>query len=150
MRFAEELQSILEKKGATVVMTRNVDTTILNTDRLIALQNEMPVLLISLHLNSSENTLVKGASTYYKHIGFKPLTSALLNRLLELHLNEFGNVGNFNFTLLAPTDFPSSLVEVAFLSNPDDEKRILDPRFQKAVAKKIYHGIKDWLKSAGE
>ncbi|MBD0365988.1 MAG: N-acetylmuramoyl-L-alanine amidase, partial [Flavisolibacter sp.] len=38
------------------------------------------------------------------------------------------------------------LVEVAFLSNAEDEQRILDTRFQKAVAKQIYRGIKDWLK----
>jgi N-acetylmuramoyl-L-alanine amidase len=36
---------------------------------------------------------------------------------------------------------------VAFLSNKEDEQRIVDPSFHKAVAKKIYKGIKDWLKS---
>ncbi len=38
-------------------------------------------------------------------------------------------------------------MEVAFLSNEVDEKRILDEGFHKDVAKKIYKGIKDWLKS---
>jgi N-acetylmuramoyl-L-alanine amidase len=145
LRFAEELQKHLEQKGVAVIMTRTSDTNILSNDRVLFLQQEMPVLLISLHLNSSTNANVKGVSTYYKHIGFKPLTTAILNRLLELNLNEFGNVGNFNFTLNAPTDFLNSLVEIAFLSNAEDEKRILDPRFQKATAKKIYRGIKDWL-----
>jgi N-acetylmuramoyl-L-alanine amidase len=37
-------------------------------------------------------------------------------------------------------------VEVAFLSNPADERRILDPKFHKAVARKITDGIRDWLK----
>jgi N-acetylmuramoyl-L-alanine amidase len=36
-------------------------------------------------------------------------------------------------------------VEVAFLSNREDEKRILDPKFHKEVAKKIVDGIKAWL-----
>lgn len=150
LRFAEELQKHFERKGAAVIMTRTSDTNILSNDRVLFLKEEMPVLLVSLHLNSSANANVKGVSTYYKHIGFKPLTTAILNRLLELNLNEFGNVGNFNFTLNAPTDFPNSLVEIAFLSNAEDEKRILDPRFQKATAKKIYRGIKDWLKSVGD
>lgn len=147
LRFAEELRSYLASKKSTVIMTRTSDTNLLNTDRIIMLQKEMPDLLISLHLNSSANPEVKGVSTYYKHIGFKPLTSSILTRLLQLNLNEFGNVGNFNFALNAPTDFPNSLVEIAFISNVDDEKKILDPRFQKAVAKKIYRGIKDWIKS---
>jgi N-acetylmuramoyl-L-alanine amidase len=111
------------------------------------LQQAMPDLLLSLHLNSSTNTNVKGVSTYYKHIGFRPLTTSILDRMLQLNLNEFGNIGNFNFTLNAPTDFPNSLVEIAFLSNAEDEKKILNPRFHKAVAKKIYRGVKDWLKS---
>lgn len=131
-------------------MTRTSDTNINNVDRVLLLQAAMPDLLISLHFNSSSNANVKGASTYYKHIGFRPLTTALLNRLLQLDISEFGNVGNFNFTLNAPTDFPNSLVEIAFLSNSDDEKKILDPRFQNAVAKKIYKGIKDWLKTVRE
>ena len=128
-------------------MTRTSDTNFLNTDRILLLQKEMPDLVISLHLNSSANSAIKGVSTYYKHIGFKPLTTSILTRMLQLNLNEFGNVGNFNFALNAPTDFPNALVEIAFISNVDDEKKILDPRFQRAVAKKIYRGIKDWLKT---
>jgi N-acetylmuramoyl-L-alanine amidase len=147
IRFATELQKYLEKHGATVLMTRLNDTTFNNVDRVLMLQQAMPDMLISLHLNSSGNPAVKGVSTYYKHIGFRPLTTTILHRMLQLNLNEFGNVGNFNFTLNAPTDFPNSLVEIGFLSNPDDEKQILNPRFHRAVAKKIYRGIKDWLRN---
>lgn len=146
IRFANELEKYLKGKGATVIMTRNGDTTFGNVDRTLMLQNAMPDLLVSLHLNSSDNKNVRGVSTYYKHIGFRSFTECILNRMLQLDLAEFGNVGNFNFTLNAPTDFPNSLVEIGFLSNADDEKKILDLRFQKAVAKKIYKGIKDWLK----
>ena len=88
-------------------MTRTNDTDIINTDRVRFLQKEMPDLLISLHLNSSSNTNVKGVSTYYKHIGFRPLSTSILQRLLQLNLNEFGNVGNFNFIPNAATDFPT-------------------------------------------
>jgi N-acetylmuramoyl-L-alanine amidase len=150
MRFTNELEKYLKKKGATVFMTRTSDTSINNFDRVLMLQQAMPDLLISLHFNSSKNANVKGVSTYYKHIGFMPLTTALLDRLLQLDLSEFGNVGNFNSILSAPTDFPNALVEIAFLSNPDDEKKIIDPRFQKSAAKKIYKGIKDWLKMVRE
>jgi N-acetylmuramoyl-L-alanine amidase len=64
----------------------------------------------------------------------------------ELGLKEHGNVGSFNFSLSGPTDYPNCLVEVAFLSNKEDEKRILNPQFHKDVAAKIVAGIKDWLK----
>lgn len=150
LRLANELEKYLKRKGATVFMTRTTDTTINENDRVLMLQNAMPDLLISLHFNSSANRDVQGASTYYKHIGFRPLSTAILDRLLQLDLSEFGNVGNFNFILNAPTDFPNTLAEIAFLSNADDEKKILDARFQRAAAKKIYKGIKGWLKSVRE
>jgi N-acetylmuramoyl-L-alanine amidase len=62
-------------------------------------------------------------------------------------LKEYGNIGNFNFSLSGPTDYPNCLVEVAFLSNKEDEKRIKSPQFHKQVAAKIVAGIKDWLRS---
>lgn len=146
IRFASELEKILQRKGAQVIMTRTSDTTIDNVDRVLLLQQQMPDLLISIHLNSAGNKEVKGVSTYYKHVGFRPLTTNILERMLQLDLNEFGNIGHFNFIPNAPTDFPNCLVEVAFLSNVDDEKKIINPRFHSKVAKKIHAGIKDWLK----
>jgi N-acetylmuramoyl-L-alanine amidase len=41
-------------------------------------------------------------------------------------------------------------VEVAFLSNKEDEQLIKDPVFRKDVAKAIVAGIKAWLKSCEE
>ena len=150
LRFANELEKYLRKKGCAVVMTRTTDTAITTADRVLMLQAAMPQVLVSLHFNSSTNAAIKGVGTYYKHVGFRPLSVSLLNRLLQLDLSEFGTVGNFDYTLNALTDFPNALIEVAFLSNAEDEKKIIDPRFQKSVAKKIYKGLKDWLKTAKE
>ncbi len=146
LKFAKELEKLLRKQKVNVVMTRKTDTTFDNKDRVLFLQQENPDVLISLHLNSSANVLVNGSSTYYKHIGFRPLTENILKRMLEIKMNEFGNVGNFNFTLNAPTDFINCLLEIGFLSNEADEKKILDPKFQAAVARQILSGLNDWLK----
>ena len=145
--IAKELQRELEDEKAIVYMTREKDTTLGMIERIDMIKAEDPDFLISIHLNSSIKDSVNGVSTYYRYIGFKPLTQFVLNRMLELDLKEFGNVGSFNFALNGPTDYPNCLVEVAFLSNKEDEKKILDPEFHKAVAKKIVDGIKDWLKS---
>jgi N-acetylmuramoyl-L-alanine amidase len=66
--------------------------------------------------------------------------------MLELGLTEFGNVGHFNFALNGPTEYPNCLIEVAFLSNESDERRITDPTFHRDVARKIHLGVRDWLK----
>jgi N-acetylmuramoyl-L-alanine amidase len=145
--FAKELQKILKKQKIKVVMTRETDTTIDNKDRVLWAQQNNPDIFISFHLNSSGRDSVRGVSTYYKHIGFRSFSQSILKRLLEIkNLGEFGNVGSFNFQLIQPTDYPSCLVEIAFLSNKEDEKMILDPKFRTKVANQVYLGIKDWIK----
>lgn len=145
--FAKALEQHLRDAGVeNLIMTRGSDSSFNNKDRILWLQAQLPHVVISLHLNSSNSPLISGTSTYYKHIGFRPLTQTILNRMLELGLNEFGNVGSFNFALSQPTEFPNCLVEIAFLSNLDDEQRIINPDFQKDVAKKIHAGLQDWLK----
>jgi len=145
--IAKKLQEALQEEEARVFMTRTKDTSLGMTERIDMLQKENPDFLISIHLNSSIKDSVQGVSTYYRYIGFRPLTYYIQQSMLELGLADFGNVGNFNFALSGPTDYPNCLVEVAFLSNPEDEKRLLDPDFHQAVAEKIVQGIKNWLKS---
>jgi N-acetylmuramoyl-L-alanine amidase len=134
-----------------VIMTRTYDTTIDNKDRTMLLQSQWPDLLISFHLNSSANPATQGVSTYYKHVAYRPLTQALLKRVLEIDgMKEYGNVGSFNFQLIQPTEYNSSLVEIAFLSNREDEKRIMDQNFRQKIAEQVEKGIEDWLKDVEE
>ena len=145
--YSKALEKSIKKLGVKkVIMTRNIDTSFDMKDRILFLQQQNPDFLISLHFNSSDNESVQGVSTFYKYIGFRPLSQHLLKRMLELKLNEFGNIGNFNFGLNSPTDFPNALVEIAFLSNIEDEKKIISPKFRLDVAKKISLGVQDWLK----
>ena len=145
--FAKELQKILKKQKIKVLLVRETDTTIENKDRVLWAQQINPDVFISFHLNSSGRDYIRGVSTYYKHIGYRSFSQSILKRLLEIrNLDEFGNVGSFNFQPIQPTDYPSCLVEIAFLSNKDDEKMILDPKFRYKVAYQVYLGIKDWVK----
>src|SRR5690606_29308955 len=146
--FAKQLEALLKRKGVETVMTRMEDVDVSMTDRLNQLREEDPTILISLHLNSASRESAKGVSTYYRYIGFKPMTEHILDRMLDLGLDEFGNIGSFNFSQIGPTEYPNCLVEIAFISNKDDEQRIMDPKFQKQVAKQIYKGVRDWLKAS--
>lgn len=146
LKMAQQLQKKLIRKGATVYMTRTDDTDMTMIDRTLQLRRQDPHLMISIHLNSAGNAAAKGTSTYYRYIGFRPLSQAILDRMLQLGLHNFGNIGAFNFSLSGPTEYPNCLVEVAFLSNAEDEKRILNEDFHKDVAGQIYKGIRDWLK----
>jgi N-acetylmuramoyl-L-alanine amidase len=145
--IAEQLRKVLKNAGVkNIYMTRTADTSLSMPERVGMLKAFDPHLLVSIHLNSAASDTIQGTSTYYRYIGFRSLSMAILDRMLTLGLKEYGNVGSFNFALSGPVDYPNALVEVAFLSNPEDEKRILNPKFRKAVAQKIYLGIVDWLK----
>ena len=145
LQYAKTLEKALKKIGIKTFMTRNTDTTVEMKDRILMAQQKNPDFLISLHCNSSANDTVKGSSTYYKHLGFQPLSRTILKRMLEIKMNEYGNIGNFNFGLSAPTDFVNCLLEIGFISNPEEEKRMVNPLFQKKLVQQIIKGFNDWL-----
>lgn len=141
-----KLQKALEAQGAKVIMTRTTERFFDNKERILFYRDSTPDLLVSIHLNSSEDPItVTGTSTFYRYIGFKNLSHAIYKRMLELGLNDMGNNGSFNFMLNSPTEYPNALVETLFLSNPEDEMKILDEGFQQQVADKIVQGIQDFL-----
>jgi N-acetylmuramoyl-L-alanine amidase len=143
--IAKELETTLKAKGANVLMVRTKDTSIDNKDRVLWSISQNPDLFISIHLNSAGRPTAKGTSTYYKHVAYRPLSKAILNQLLKINdLQEFGLIGSFNFQPVQPTEYPSALIEVAFLSSPDDEKMIMDPKFRSKFVKQIKLGIQDW------
>ena len=149
--IAKEIQKALEEKGATVIMTRTDDASLSMYERKQLMRAAHPDFMISVHLNSSVRSDVRGVSTYYRYIGFRPLTKFLQQSMIKIDgLEDFGNIGNFNFALLGPTDFPNSLLEVAFLSNREDEQMILQKTFRQEVAEHVVEGVKKWLKSCKE
>ena len=146
-----KLQKALEKEGAKVIMTRTTEMFFDNKERILFYRDSMPDLLISIHLNSAADPIrVTGTSTFYRYAGFKNLSNAIYKRMLELGLKDQGNNSSFNFMLNSPIEYPNALVEMLYLSNPEDEMKILDEGFQQQVAEKIIAGIKDFLESCSQ
>lgn len=86
-----------------------------------------------------------GSSTYYKHITNRDFAETMLERLLELGVPNFGLVGNFNFSLAAPTEYPVVLLELLFMSSIWDEDKLIDPDFRKKMVNNIVLGLEDYL-----
>jgi N-acetylmuramoyl-L-alanine amidase len=146
LAVALKLQKALEQQGTKVIMSRTVDKFFDNKERILFYRDSMPDLLISVHLNSAGDPIrVSGTGTFYRYIGFRNLSHAIYKRMLELGLKEYGNTGSFNFMLNSPIEYPNALVETLFISNPEDEMKILDEGFQQQIADKIVLGVKDFL-----
>ena len=51
------------------------------------------------------------------------------------------NIERASFAVLKSPDIPSVLVETAFISNPEEEKKLNNKKFQNRIADAIYNGI---------
>ena len=151
LAIALHLRSLLQDKGVKVVMTRTDDTNVGMPERTDAIINGGAQILVSIHCNAggagSDAEAIRGTSAYYRHLGYQPLADIMYGKMLELGLNQFGMVGSFNFSLNAPTQLPNVLVETAFLSNPEDEMKLMDDSFRKAIAGKITSGLEQFVKA---
>jgi len=146
LAIAQRLRQELTRRGARVVMTRETETTVDNGDRILRLRQLNPNLLVSIHVNSTGNPSVQGTSTYYRYLAFRPLSVALYEAMRRTGLKGFGNVGSFNFGLNGPTEYPNALVETAFISNAEDERRLIDPQFQQQIAQQLTKGLEEFLR----
>ncbi|UPL48881.1 N-acetylmuramoyl-L-alanine amidase [Hymenobacter sublimis] len=146
LAIALKLRRELEQAGARVLMTRKTDATVDNGDRVLLLRRLNPDVLVSIHVNSSGSAAAQGTSTYYRYVAFRPLSVALYEQMRATGLAGFGNVGGFNFGLNGPTEYPNALVETAFVSNPEDEKRLTDPQFQQRMAQAMKQGLTEFLR----
>ena len=74
-------------------------------------------------------------------------------RLGDLVLRRLGAVNNLHkprveqasFAVLKAPDVPSILVETAFISNPQEEKRLNDESYQNKLARALLDGIRDYV-----
>jgi N-acetylmuramoyl-L-alanine amidase len=85
------------------------------------------------------------------------LTQTVTNqRSYQLATNILKNIGSLNtlharqveragFAVLKAPDIPSILIETAFISNPDEEKKLNDPNFQLQMARSIFQSIQMFI-----
>lgn len=71
------------------------------------------------------------------------VADAILTSLKQIGKVHKRRVERANFAVLRSPDVPSVLVETAFMSNPNEEKRLNDPAHQRRLAKAISLGIHD-------
>ena len=73
------------------------------------------------------------------------LGNSVLGELGQVNTLHKGRVEQASFAVLKAPDVPSILVETAFISNPEEEKRLNDEAYQEKIARAILAGIKRYL-----
>lgn len=157
LKITKKVQELLKKKGAKVSMTRTGDTDVYgpNASDSQELQARVDVAedndadaFVSIHINSSTNKSVGGFSSYYypKTNNDARLAQAVQDRLVKnFGLDDLG-IRKANFYVNKRCSMPSTLLELAFISNPKEEKLMNSNWYINKLAKSIADGIEDYFK----
>lgn len=105
-------------------------------------------LFISVHCNSAADPSAHGVETYALAPGGE---GEKIARLVQASLVDVTNLADrgvkfANFCVLRKTNMPAVLVELAFISNPYQEKLLANPEFQNASAWAIALGVKKYYR----
>jgi len=161
LSLALQVKSILERAGAKVAMTRQNDVDLSTPDasdrdelriRTMVANNRKADIFISIHHNASASPDLSGTTTYYYQ---KTLYDAILAQCLQSAMVRGGKLDNIgvrtaNFFVVKNTWMPAALLEIGFISNPQEEQTLNSPAFQQKMALAIVAGIDQFFGQAAK
>jgi N-acetylmuramoyl-L-alanine amidase len=150
LTIAHALKHYLERRGARVVMTRWANEDVPLYDRPGKAVAEGADLFVSIHNNSVAdgiNPFVQnGTGTYFYHPFSRDLARQVQYWTLDATaLGDYG-VTHGNFAVIRPTQYPSILVECAFIIIPQQEEMLRRDEFARRVGRGIVQGIERFLR----
>ena len=155
LSISNKLNEKLMAKGYSTFMTRDGDYSVDLYDRPKIANEKNADIFISIHCNSCEGSTASGFETLYCPAESKKVAAYGDNYLLakivqdelikELNPKDRGVKERPNLVVLNRTEMPAILVENGFLSNPEDEKLLLDNNYQDRIAEAISRGIERYF-----
>lgn len=140
------LTQLLETAGANVVLTRFSDDFISLYERAFLANFVMADYFISIHTNSHPKSKTQGVEVFYypNHSKAKPLAFKILEAMVrETGLKKLAVKTN-NFAVIRETQMPGVLLELGFISNPQEEQVLRSEDFKTDAAQGIFRGILDF------
>ncbi len=110
----------------------SVDNNMIGGVNINEKPGDMQEIILDLSMSATINDSVKVAEMVLSKLG-------QINRLHKKTVEQAG------FVVLKSPDIPSILVETAFITNPDEEKRLTNKDYQKKMASAIFNGIKSYF-----
>jgi N-acetylmuramoyl-L-alanine amidase len=148
--ISQLLRDELVKRGAKVVMTREDDRDVSLGERQTIINKQEPAIALSIHYNSlpdnGDAEKTKGFGTFWYHPQSHSLAVFLQNYVVKkLGKPSYGVFWN-NLALTRPSAAPAVLLELGFMSSPDEFEEIVNPQAQKKMANTLADGITKWFK----
>lgn len=144
------LRDELVKRGATVVMTREDDKELSLVERQAIIDKEQPSIALSIHHNSlpdeGDAQKIQGFGTFWYQPPAHSLAVSIHDYVVKkLKRPNYGVFWN-NLALTRPSVAPSVLLELGFMSNPNEFELVMNPVEQKKMAVAIADGVVEWFK----
>ncbi len=156
LEIALKLKEVLEREKVKVVMTRTSDNVNLSNVQRAAIANKHRVqIFVRIHADGSLNSSQRGASTLYParnkwtelfyQASFKAAKLVQSELVKSTGLKDNGLVARSDLSGFNWSRVPVILVEVGFLTNPEEDRLLNQPDFQRKIAQGIAQGILKFL-----
>ncbi|MCI8481568.1 MAG: N-acetylmuramoyl-L-alanine amidase [Clostridia bacterium] len=158
-----KVQTLLEQSGCHVILTRSDEQAIYDLDKQTLRQkkvsdiknrvkignNSSADIFVSIHLNKIPQSQYYGWQTFFKQGNeqSKKLATSIQNNLNQAipKQNDRVPLKIDNVYIMKNIEIPTSIVECGFLSNPEEEKQLLQEEYQDKLAWGIYTGIMEYF-----
>jgi N-acetylmuramoyl-L-alanine amidase len=142
----------LQKRGATVVMTREDDQEISLLERQNIINQEEPTIAITIHYTAVESDgdteKTQGVRSFWYH----PQSHSLAIIIHHYLVNKLGRKSQGvywnNLALTRPEIAPAVVLELGFMTHPEEFEWIVDPQEQKKLAVVLAEAITEWFRQS--
>ena len=164
LRVALILERLLKEAGVNIILTRHGDDTLSLSERSAVANNVVRPdggvgadLFVSIHHNAGSRTANFTSTFYHGDIDdcepdadvARYLCFELARQMRTQHAKTAPIFSSFlmydtGFGVLRTCNVPAVLLECSFFSEPDEEKRLIDPTYNLREAYAIYLGLCQW------
>lgn len=151
LEIVKSLQEKLEEKGAKILLTREEDKFMSLAERADFSNSHKPNLTISINQNFYPSQNAEGTEVFYYPSDEEAgkLSFYIHKNLVKtLALKDLG-VKAADLYLVRETNNPSVWINVAFLTNPKEERLLSEKQFRDKAAEAIAQGIIDYYGNLG-
>ncbi len=153
LAIAQQLEAMLNARGATVIMTRTTQDAVALTSRPVIARRGNVNAMVSIHLNALPDGMnpftSHGTGTYFFHPQSLALARAIqAGMVTTMGLRDLG-VHYDNLAVVRPTWMPAVLCEGAFVIIPQQEAALRTLGFQARYAEGVADGLTAYFRQLG-
>ena len=161
LAISKYLKKELEKQNIKVVMTREDENGLYGNAvnnfkkkdmaaRRDIILGAKPDLVISIHANKWRDSVRRGIQVFYDDTLKGEKAATIMQEVLNTHLNAADVNRTFSaqkgdYYITKCSEYVSIIIECGFLSNPDDERNLINTEYQKKLAQYITKGTMSYL-----